>query len=166
MALRGSTANLTKVIRELRRRVGDALETKHMRVLAEEAIRMIVVRTRLGYGVRANDEKRSKLEALSKPYVEYRKRNRSDLHRLTRPGRSNLTFTGQMLDSMQVTKLKFGQVHVGTRGRRTDGKTNEQIAYYVTKQGRPFNNLSDLELKKIRRFFENTLRSALSKSLT
>ena len=114
-------------------------------------------RTQLGKGV---DESGNniKLNPLTELYVERRKKLPLDSN--TRPKRSNLTATGQMLRSIfgtrQGTKFIFS-----FKGKREDGKTNDEVASYAPKLGRPFFNLSNTERNGIQRKIAQLIRNAL-----
>jgi hypothetical protein len=88
------------------------------------------------------------------------------LHPGTSPKKSNLTRSGQLLDSEGVTKVGYGTVSVGPSGSRADGKTNQEIAGYVSEGGRPFNHLSKVEIKRLQDSVKKQLRDALKRVLT
>lgn len=152
--------DLSTFTANLRRAVGNAAKQSALAPLGEEAVRLIVKRTRLGFGVGGDGEERVNLKALSSSWIRQRKRldeEMSILSQFTTTARSNLTFTGQMLDSMQVIRVAQGKIVIGPKGYRTDplskGISNEQVANYVAKAGRPFNNLSRLEQAQLVRFY-------------
>lgn len=124
---------------------------------------MIRKRAQLGYGVSKSEGPRSKLKALSESYKTQRKKMK--LNENTSPSKSNLTRTGQLLSSLDVTEASATKVVVGPRGRRDDGKTNEDVGEYVSKQGRPFNNVSDIEKKRIVEKVRKDLQAQLVKAL-
>lgn len=150
------TTNFREVFRRLKDRVKSAATTEQMELLAEEAARMVRVRTRLGQGVNKSGAK-GKLKALSPKYVDFRERF-SDLSEFTTPPRSNLTLTGQMLESIEILDVKKGKVEIGpNRNTRRDGKsTNQKVAEGVSK-ARPFMNFHKLEIKKLARFYEKNI---------
>lgn len=87
-------------------------------------------------------------------------------------GRSNLTFTGQLLNSFKwaVTgpgklKLFFDGIHKPYKDK--DGKavgkpiTNEELAGYVAKQGRPFVGVRPVIERRIGRIVRSYVRRAL-----
>lgn len=120
--------------------------------VANEAIKIIVRRTRLGYGVKKAFGERERLKKLSPKYIVQRSRSRR-LSSTTSARKSNLTFTGQMLESVQVIKSQDGKIVIGPRGYRSDGKQNQKIAQYQVDQGRTFMNISRLEFQQILRFY-------------
>lgn len=132
-------------------------EHKEMRAVGEHAADLIRVRTRLGYGVPDQGEARQKLKKLSQKYMLFRGKKSDELYEDTTPKRSNLTFTGQLINSLKVKKVKKGEVIVGPSGKRSgESLTNEKLAEYVEDAGRPFNYLSNLEVKKVERFVRKT----------
>lgn len=140
----------TKKISQL---IQDAASPAVLNSVGLEAVTIIKRRTRLGYGVSGAGEDRQRLKALSPAYIAVRKRDGS-LSEFTSPGRSNLTRTGQMLDSMRVIRAQQGKVIIGPTGRRRGGgPTNEQVAGYVSDAGRPFLNLTRLDEQQLIRFY-------------
>jgi hypothetical protein len=151
-------AAIEKAVKELRK-------PSSMRKIGEQAADMIRTRTLLGYGVKDAGAPRARLKPLSASY-KARRRDDDDLSGNTTPGRSNLTRTGQMLDSVRVTDVKEGSVTVGPKGKRADRKMNEQVAEYVTDAGRPFNNISNVEKKRIEDQTKIELEKELATNLT
>lgn len=146
-------ADLTKVFKE-------ASSSKNMKAIGSQAAEIIRRRTRLGYGVEKNEGKRERLKPLSPKYIEKRKQN--TLSSQTTPRRSNLTFTGELLDSIEAHDATQGEVQVGPRGARSDGgPDNEKLAEYVRDAGRPFNNLSATEIKQLTQFFEEIIEKLI-----
>lgn len=136
----------------------DLAKPSQMRFLGTEAIKLIVKRTRNGFGVEADGQPSRRLLKLADSYVNYRRQNRFRLHPSATPRKSNLTFTGQMLDSFQIRQVTQGRTFIAPFGRRSGGgPTNLQVAQFVTdgihKSGkvrpRPFNNLSRSEIQRL-----------------
>ncbi len=147
--------NFKAVMDKVAKGVAESFKAQAMKLLGAEAIRLIVVRTRLGYGVVRPGAPRQKLKPLSKRYIEHREDSR--LSGFTAPRRSNLTFTGAMLESLRIKTSKAGAVSIEPTGGRRDGQTNAAVAGHVTKGGRPFISLSDLEIKKLARYMEKEI---------
>lgn len=81
------------------------------------------------------------------------------------PKRSNLTLTGQMLDSLNF-RITKGRISIFVDDSpRDDGEKNSDIAEYVTKQGRPFLGLTDKQQLKFFRQVETDLRKYLRAAL-
>lgn len=157
--------DLADFCNRLRGVIGDMAAQETLKPMAEEAITIIVRRTRLGYGVPDGSNgtaDRFKLPTLSKPYVKHRQRFPALMSGLTTPSRSNLTFTGQLLDSVQVLRIAPGSVViVPTGGRQGESLTNAQLAGYVAAKGRSFLSLSSLEAEQLTRFYRNTFGDLL-----
>lgn len=154
-------ADLNKLVRNLRKGIGVSTSKRSMKLLGNEAIDLIVERTRRGKGVKRTGAKQRRLKRLSKRYVEYRKTQKLDA--TTSPGKSNLTFTGQMLRSMRVKSNSARKVTWGpNKRRRKGGITNEQVGEYVSR-ARPFNFLSAREITKIAKTLDKILSKNLAK---
>ena len=147
-----------KFLSRVKNLVLSAAKPNVMRELGNEAIRIIVKRTRLGYGA---DPKtigaRIKFPSHKPSYVEFRQKNRAFLSPLTKPKRSNLTLSGQLLDSMKIKSIKARSAVIGPSGGRSGrfagNLNNEQLASVLAKQGRTFNNLTIPEVKQLARFY-------------
>lgn len=146
-----------KFLTKYKRAFEKMAEPVSMILIGEFAASKIRLRTRLGYGVAKPDGNNSPLAKLKQSTVDARKKK--NLFGDTRPGFSNLTETGQLLDSIKVVSVTKGEVSVGPEGARSDGKNNRDIGVYQT-QGdsgrgrakRPFNNLSKAENRAVRNF--------------
>lgn len=166
----------------LQKAIEKAVSPDAMRSYALEAANMIRVRTRLGYGVASSGGKRERLKPLSESYkkqragqlgffttesgavVPYKPKRKPKISEFTTPGRSNLTFTGQLLDSLQVTSANRGKATIGVQGRRAGSSlTNRDVARFVEEQGRPFLNLSDVEIKRVNELVTKRLTEELRK---
>lgn len=111
-------------------------------------IDMIKLRTRLGYGVDRDGAQREKLKPLSEKYIKARGKN--SLSSETSKGKSNLTFSGQLLNSLTIISANVKNVVIGAVGSRRDSKANNaEVAGYVAEQGRKFLNLSNVEKKRL-----------------
>jgi len=87
------------------------------------------------------------------------------LSQFTSPRKSNLTRSGQLLDSVAGTNPTVRTVIVSPTGQRDDGKTNKQIGEYVSDAGRKFNNLSEIELKRLSDWIRLQAKAAIRKGL-
>jgi len=146
------SVQIDKITDKIQALLKDAKGPKVSRPLVEEAINLIVKRTRLGYGVKREFGTKEKLRRLSPKYIVTRSKSRR-LDSTTSARKSNLTFTGQMLRSVQVIQAKDGKIVIGPKGYRDDGKQNEKIAGYQVDQGRAFMNVSKLEFQQLLRFY-------------
>lgn len=123
--------------------------------LAKFIINMIRIRTRLGYGVSENDGRKKKLLPIKESTIEERKRLRKHgrLSEETAPTRSNLTRTGELLESLtyKISKVNFLTILIPNRKHKNSNATNAEIAGYQEKAGRVFFKLSSQELNQIKR---------------
>ena len=157
-----------------------ASSVQSMKKLGKDMITQIRKRTRLGSGVNITTGKKEKLTKLSSSYKEVRKGNmyffrkkgvssaipvktkgkgkrNKNLSMLTTPSKSNLTATGQLLDSMKSRSfnskiiISFNE----TRFKELSGKksklSNSEVARHVRNNGRNFLNLANFELSKFSR---------------
>lgn len=184
--MRGLAENAKQRINDIAKSIAYELKTSFgqslMRQIGNEAARLIYVRTKLGYGNKDNGGTKFKFKQLNPFYVEIRRAvksgNRKRIIRMyqesgipvpnplptslddtTKPAKSNLTFSGQLLRSIKVKSTANGNVIVAPVGYRNDGLTNEQVANSVTKFGRPFMKLTKLEENKLKRFAKNGFES-------
>lgn len=131
--------------------------------IAEFALSLIVKRTRLGYGVRNNFGEKERLPQHSKRYIQVRK-DSPHLSETTSPTKSNLTFTGELLESVRVIKARDGKIVISPDGVRSDGRlTNLKLARILESKNRVFNRISELEYQQILRFYRKTFGDLLSK---
>ncbi len=154
------------IIKKLEKSVEQAISKAALRDVGVFARDLVVKRTRLGYGVKDNLQAKTRLARLSPGYVKKRKMFDS-LSSNTSPTRSNLTLTGQMLDSI-ISETKDRTIIIRPTGRRNDGKSNADIARYNEEGGRNrpkriFLRISQLEFKQIVRFYRKTFGDLLRK---
>jgi len=134
--------------------------------LGEELINRLRTRTRLGKGVEKGKNKT--LTIIEPATIKARTRYKKNLSPLTRPKKSNLTATGQMLDSISYKYFKgvFTIFFKGKRNRELSGpgssKTNATVGKWAN-QARPFFGFSDTEYsglaKKLKGEFLKIIRS-------
>lgn len=154
--------DLTSKFKAIANSITEPKNSRQLAELGQIAVDLIVKRTRLGYGVAKNGGKRFKLAALSDAYVKQRKKDR--LSKFARPKKSNLTKTGQMLESVKVLKVSRGVITVGPQGVRRDGISNDDLAIWNAKRkGRSFIYLSDNEFNQLRRAYRKMFGDLLRK---
>jgi len=127
-------------------------ETKQFEQVGKDIANGIRVRTRLGKG---DDNK--KLKELKASTKKKRKRYKKNLSEFTKPNKSNLTATGQMLDSIK-SKTDGSKIIIDFRKKRTtelDGTpselTNTEVAIFSEQLGRLFFGLTPLQRKEFAR---------------
>lgn len=143
-------------------KVANSLEQGFSDKYANDLKDRIKKRTRLGTGVNGKPFNALK----SAPYKQQRRRSR--LSAKTTPAKSNVTATGQLVDSLTVVKAKLtGAVSyvfkIGdNRGRDLGGKSskigNKQLNKYVEGQGRKWLGLTKAQLNEIQREIRQFIR--------
>lgn len=157
-----------ELIHNLQVTIDEAINKKSLMMVGRFVVEMIRQRTRRGYGVEKIGARLNRLKKLDKKYVEYRKTQK--LHKETSPGKSNLTFTGVLLDSLTVKETQKtkdeGSFVIGANNRaRKGGITNDDLAKFVQEQGRPFMGLAKSELDKIDRYINTNISSVIKRHL-
>jgi hypothetical protein len=147
--------------------LNDVKSPANMKKYGQMVADMIRLRTRLGDGVAREGADKGKLKKLAKSTITSREalQKKGKLSELTSPGKSNLTRTGQLLDSESVKSVSVGKVTVGPTGTRDDGKTNAEVAEYVSQQ-RPYNHLSRVETKRVNDAVKKDIRALIKSRLT
>jgi hypothetical protein len=127
----------------------EMVDPKKFDFLLQEIPRIIKVRTRLGKGLLG------RLKELSPKYIDARKKDKS-LYNETTPKKSNLTRTGEMLNSI-----------IGTRSGTLftfffSNTDSDKKAYWADETGRPFFDLTPSERnglqRKISAIIKDTIR--------
>lgn len=132
--------------------------------IAEIIAERVRIRTRLGYGVDREGGEKKKLKALSPKYIDYRKKNKAILYNQTTPRKSNLTFSGQLLDSISGRSNPRGIV-IYLKDRRNDGKKNVDIKNYQEEKGRPFFYLTRQEIVNTEREYRQRVYAEMKKRI-
>ena len=138
-----------------------------MQQIGDYAVDRIKTRTRLGKGVKSTGSEAEPLKPLKDSYREQRKRDKRSgkLSQFSSPAKSNLTRTGQMLDSISV-KATAQKVLLYFRGSRKDSDaSNAEVAGFVS-ESRPFFNLSKAELNGLNRFIRDLFEKIVKRNLT
>lgn len=163
--------DISRFVRRLDRLFLRSSSNKELKLLGEKAVAIIVNRVRQGYGAKGNDTNRFKLPKHSTVYRQLRKDYKNLLDGTTNVGKSNLTFSGQLMRSMGVRKIRRGSVVIGP-SRKVRKKifvgekrlTNEKLAEYLANKGRPFNYLTKPELRQLRIFYRRLFGDLVRKS--
>lgn len=151
------------ILKAFEQALAKVLSSSNQQKIADELADTMRVRAQLGGSVDKTGAKKKSFKKLSEKYIEQRKSD-SNLSSLTSPGKSNITRTGQLIESLRGRGKKAG-FEITPDGSRNDGLTNEEVADFVEKGGRPFLNLSDIELKKLARLIEEQLSDEINKKL-
>jgi len=172
--------DFTKVTKALDSTVREIVSQAFLKVLAEKARQIIYRRTKSGKGVNPSSGSEQTLKALSPRYIEYRKGNFSfttkkkgkkvtanakkpRLGEFGSPSKSNLTLTGEMLDSIQIKIQKYGFLlyFPNTKHKWSKRVTVRQLAQYVQENGRPFFSLSQGEIRVLLKAVQDDVRKQL-----
>jgi hypothetical protein len=160
-----------KYLQEFAEQLSKAIETvvqrQNFKKYMDKAADLIKVRTRLGYGVKKNEDAKTRLDDLSPEYVKQRQRMRraGTLSEKTNPKKSNLTKTGQMLDNIVGVADGDAEGHIEFKGSRSDSNlTNAELAEEMNKT-RPFFKLSNLEVKQLTDAIRKDLLAEVNKRL-
>jgi hypothetical protein len=150
-------SNLTK---EIKSRIESSFSRDVMRAVAEDTAQRIRARTRLGKGVdRSGADPTPLKKRMGNPAYEKKRARSPFLDRSkTSPGRSNLTFTGQLLDAIYGASINARQFFISIKENRNDGVLNSDIVEGQKKQGRSFFYFSRAEIKGIYNKINSYLR--------
>lgn len=146
-----------KQIQELMKKLEKARDgmLKDIKSIGDFAANLIKKRTRLGYSVPSHGGSKSKLKPLSPKYIK--QRGRENLSPMTTKNRSNLTRTGEMLDSIISKKTSENTIEIGFSNEDSENKAEWNA------KDRPFNFLSSAEQKQIKQELGNILQKILAK---
>jgi hypothetical protein len=128
--------------KHLQKVVQEAVNKIDMQEIGDTLAQEIKLRTRLGYGLDTQGGTQSKLKPLSEPYKKARKKMK--LSSETRPGKSNLTQTGEMLDSIKA-EVNNGKITITFKNQFSKDK-----ARWNTEKGRPFMAISKVQITKLK----------------
>lgn len=147
--------------RKLKQAIEQLASPQILQQIGEKAKDLIVERSTAGYGVQNKEKEgqpKKKFTKLSPAYITRRASKPQQLSPRTTPSKSNVTFTGQMLDSMKAV-VSTGKVSITTTGKRRGSKlSNQEVQNFVEEQGRSFNQLTDQDLKRLQNFVADILK--------
>lgn len=192
MTLKVDDKGIKRKIRKIAKELGGDILSKQLESLRPEIIKMIIKRTR-GRGRGVKDGEEIRLKPLSDSYKKVRKgelaffkrksgllsvfdprktrgrKKKIKLHPETTPTKSNLTATGQLLDSIKARKKKFSLIFFIAKrkkkrlvGKASNKVNTQDVAEYVQKD-RPFLSLSNKEKKKVSKSIAKIIKKALRK---
>ena len=138
---------ISKFISDITKNLELKIKDQIAEVAAKAGAQLIQRRTRAGKGVADDYGSEYPLKKLSPKYIEFRKRSSLSAH--TSATKSNLTFKGDMLGSLDAERVKPGSWVIILKGSHWSGKSNSDIARYVQKT-RPFMHISGGEAAKIK----------------
>lgn len=180
--------NLSEFKKNIQKFISSLITKQDIALILETARDIIYNRTKAGYGVKSDTLKsgvstEKPLDKLSSRYIKYRKNGMVEfttldgkfvrfkvktpkLGRFGSPAKSNLTLSGEMLESIsyRIFSNTSGELYIPDT-IRSDGKTNKEIAEYVSMNGRPFFNLSDKDFRILQAFVLRLLRNKLRSNI-
>lgn len=149
---------------DLKKLVESIVSREMLETIGARVVEIIQKRTRSGKGLDKDAQGvggagLTNLKPLSEMYREARKK--MILGPFASANRSNLTMSGELLESI-IYKIVGRDVVIEVENSdRGDGLTNKQLAKYVTDQGRPFFGLSTTEGKILDNFIRRLIRERL-----
>jgi len=161
--------DISRVITSIRRTLDVSISNRAMRAIGREAVVIIKRRTRLGYGVVGglfgNRQSLRTMKPHTPQYQEYRRRHRRELFHETSPRKQNLTFTGELLNSLKVKRTRKNRALLGFPKKRHK-KSGELLTKIAQKQhdaGRTFMFLTKKETNQLLKFYRNNFGDLLKK---
>jgi hypothetical protein len=157
---------LTK-LNSVRRWISSSKQKAIMGDLASLARDILYSRVKSGYGVNSDtvaNPSKVRLTKLSSGYRKYRRKH-PPTGKFATAGKSNATYTGQMLDAIKYDIYKEGfRLYINNNARKGDDQTNKQVAQEYSLK-RPFFSLIDREKRQVQRAYFNILRQLSRKYL-
>ena len=104
----------------------------------------------------------SKLDPLSPDYKKLRAEYRGPTGQAFGANKSNLTFSGQLLESIKGSaNYRMQTISIKATGNRNNGASNAEIAKRVANNGRPFMGLDQRGRIRITKIIEGAIRKSL-----
>lgn len=153
--------------------LGVKVQDKAMhKLVGDQAVKMVYKRVKSGRGVTSLASKSPGLKGLtglSKGYIKQRRRTGVP-GKDGSPSKSNLTYTGQMLEALSFEVSKYGfEILVKDTIRRAKGgvragvgMSNSKVAKYTQEQ-RPWLSFSKSEQKDLSEMYRGEFRKAIKK---
>lgn len=140
-------------LRELQTKIMTELDNVSFDEYFEPIPDIIRDRTRDGYGITEDNGAKRNLKKLAKSTIIRRELldRQGKLSSETTPFTSNLTQSGQMLDSITLKKISGKRYNVVFNEDRDDGETNAQLKRWNEKKGRVFFGLTKAERRTLER---------------
>jgi len=151
-------SNAKQVAKQLAKALDKVVTKKNMKLIGNKTIEIIVDRTRgEGKGVKNQFGYRKTLKKVSPKYAIWRQSQAR--HPDAANGMdSNLTFSGEMLDRLKLTKLTKDFFNIGWSDKKNQDKARNQSA-----QGREFIRLAKSEVTTIIKFISDLYKKDLGK---
>lgn len=149
---------------KVERSLNELTSQSNLSPIATDLTEIIRRRTRLGYGVEKTGQPKQKLQPLASSTVRSRARKKSHgaLSEKTSPKKSNLTETGQMLDSLRgraINKL----IEIGPTGDRNKKLTAYHQLGNAKLPKRRFLNLAREDIRQLTAVMQDRFSIILEK---
>lgn len=137
--------------------VDDVVNKELTDKIGRKVVNTVKARTRDGFGVKNNGDRKGKLKAIKKATKNIRKdlKKKGRLSGKTTPETSNLTRSGRMLDNIKY-KASKNEVVIAPKGKE------QEKARKVSKD-RPFMNLSKKEIKEVTKLVADEIIDGIKK---
>jgi len=153
------------VIKKIRDKILKKTFTRsNLEKIAESIKDDIKKRTRLGYGVENNGDRKKKLAPLAESTKKSKRRRKGQLSNQTTPSRSNLTDTGEMLDSLDSSakvRSTSAELIIGFKTPEAEDKAEFAHDGSSNRPKRKFMNLSNRELQRVDQAVEDLIDGAI-----
>jgi len=161
MAKSSFVKDLEKIKKKADRLLKKTTDPIRMKRLGKLTIEQIRKRTRLqGKGVDKAMGTAKPLKKVSQKYADWRKKNKKKIHRKAARGvDSNLTLTGQMIDSLDIVRYHDGNLLIGHSNKLAEDKTKWQKI-----MGRTYMYISRSEFKAVMKKFDDIIRKIVAQS--
>lgn len=173
--------NLDAIVERMSKQIRDVVDRSYLETLARRARDIIYRRVKSGYGVNKEGGTEERLKPLSPSYIAqrrgdiafftdaqgrvrtYRPKKKPQLGVFGTPKKSNLTFSGETLESIVFKFSRYGvTLYFPNRKHKLNKRvTIREIARYVQENGRPFFYFSASERRILVRDLKNRVRSKL-----
>ena len=170
MAFKFKILNLKEVLNAFGKIFEEDLSNKNLLDEMGESVKTrIQQQTRRGKDLSRDGDNQPRL---SEKYIQYRKRlakgNTRDGKKpdpeFFKPSKSNLTLTGQLLKSLDVTvNQNTKEISVKPKGIRDDGLTNEEVTRDLAQSGRTFLGLDKTGIKVLKKRILDEIRREIIK---
>lgn len=156
--------NIKQLEKDIRKFLLDIITDAMKYDFANYTAETIYKRTKSGWGLVKNKvsfggNSLRQIEDLSPGYIKYR------AGRVTgafgAPKRSNLTFTGELLESIAASTSKPGQIEIQGGPHSIYKGDVQQLATKVSEEGRPFFGVADVEVKTIENYIKRKIRDRI-----
>jgi hypothetical protein len=161
--------DIDRIRRDFTKIINQSIDSKTMQFIGQLAAIVIARRTNQGFGVRRFLGSKNSLISMRQynpKYLQSKKkaklsgdipipqgvnytRTKGAVIKNFNGRRVNLTYTGQLLASIQAVNVSNKSVDIEPTGSRSDGKSNKEVARELQKRGWVFMNLAKSEFSFI-----------------